>query len=251
LSRFSRPVPLWMLLVAVILTASITAGLTLLPNVINPKPDFEVSLTSNPLLVFSQNQDGNSTGLVVNSVRNFTGIVSLQWTTPSGLSISSPQGTSQILLGKTGTSMLSIVSRIVGNYTIAVTASSGTITHSANLIVRVTDLTMTPNPSSLTVARGSSELSTITLMSVNGFATDLYASSSAYSFDGQGSWNIPDNTIMTNVAPYISTVPPGGTAQAVLNVTVGQGSAVGQRQVIVQMSMPTLKLRIIIWLMVT
>ena len=240
-----------MLLVAVILTGSITAGLLLLPNVISPKPDFAISLTSNPLLVFSQNQDGNSTNLMVYTVRNFTGIVTLQWTTPSGLSISSSQGTSQLLLGKTGTSTLSIVSRTVGNYTVTVTASSGTITHSANLIVRVTDLTMTPNPPSLTVARGSSALSTITFKSVNGFATDLYASSSAYSFDGQGSWNIPDNTITTNVAPYISTVPQGGTVQAVLNVTVGQGSTVGQRQVLVQMSMPTLKLRIIIWLMVT
>jgi hypothetical protein len=188
---------------------------------------------------------------MVHSVRNFTGIITLQWTVPNGLSISSSQGTSQILLGKTGTSTLSIVSRTVGNYTVTVTASSGTITHSANLIVRVTDLTMTPNPPSLTVARGSSALSTITLKSVNGFATDLYASSSAYSFDGQGSWNIPDNTIITNVTPYISTVPQGGTVQAVLNVVVGQGSTVGQRQVLVQMSMPTLKLRIIIWLMVT
>jgi hypothetical protein len=156
LSRFSRPVPLWMLLVAVILTAFITAGLILLPNVTSPKPDFAMSLTSNPLLVFSQNQDGNSTGLMVHSVRNFTVIITLQWTVPNGLSISSSQGTSQILLGKTGTSTLSIVSRTVGNYTVTVTASSGTITHSANLIVRVTDLTMTPNPPSLTVARGSS-----------------------------------------------------------------------------------------------
>ncbi|TMI23952.1 hypothetical protein E6H30_07515 [Candidatus Bathyarchaeota archaeon] len=80
-SRYARPVPLWVLLVAVILTASITARLTILPDVIRSKPDFAVSLTSNPLIVFAQNQDGNSTNFVVDSVRNFTGIVSPQWTT--------------------------------------------------------------------------------------------------------------------------------------------------------------------------
>ena len=245
-SRYSRPVPLWVLLVAVILTASVTAGLTVLPGILSPKPDFAVSLASNPLIVFTQNQFGNSTDLIVNSLRNFTGIVSLQWTTPNGLMVGLSLGTIQILLGKTGTSVLSIVGRTVGNYTVVVTASSGTIAHSTNLAVRVTNLTMTPKPSSLTIERGSSGTSTISLASVNGFDSDLYASSGAYSMDGSGDWNVPDNTITTNVTPYISSVPLDGTAQALLNVAVGQSSTVGQRQILVQMSLATVKLKITI-----
>jgi hypothetical protein len=188
---------------------------------------------------------------VVNSVRNFTGIVSLQWTNPNGLSIVSPSGTPQILLGKTGTITLTIIGKTVGNYTITVTASSGTLVHSTDLTIRVNNLTMTPNPSSLTVPHGSSTMSTIALTSVNGFHGDLYASSGAFSFDGYGAWNIPDNTITTSVAPYISTVPQGGTVQALLNVTVGQGSMVGQRQVLVQFSLATVKIRLIIALTVS
>ena len=188
---------------------------------------------------------------MVNSVRNFTGIVSLQWTTPNGLSVGLSLGNTQILLGKTETSTLSIVGRTVGNYTIVVTASSGTIAHSASLAVRVTNLTMTPNPSSLTVGRGSSGTAAISLASINGFDNDLYASSGAYSMDGSGYWNIPDNTITTNITPYISTVPPDGTAQAVLNVSVGKSSTIGQRHILVQMSLATVKLRVTIALTVT
>ena len=239
-----------MLLLAIILTASITAGLTLLPGILSPKPDFAVSLTSNPLIIFAQNPEGNSTNLVVDSVRNFTGIVSVQWTVPNGLSISLPSATPKILLGKTGVSVLGIVGQTVGNYTIVVTASSGTIAHSASLAVRVTNLTMTPNPSSLTISRGSSETSTISLTSVNGFDSDLYASSGAYSLDS-GYWNVPDDTITTNVTPYISTVPPNGTVQAVLSIAVGQSSTVGQRQILVQLSLATVKLRMTIVLTVT
>ncbi len=250
ISRYSRPVPLWVLLVAIILTASFTAGLTVLPGILSPKPDFALSLTSDPLMVFTQNQFGNSTNIIVDSVRNFTGIVSLQWTTPNGLSLDLYGGTTQILLGKTGTSVLSVVGRTVGNYTVVIAASSGTIGHSANLAVRVTNLTMTPNPLSLTIARGSSATSTISLTSVNGFDSDLYASSGAYSMDGSGYWNIPDNTITTNVTPYISTVPPDGTVQVVLNVAVGQSSTIGQRQILVQMSLATVKLRVTIALTV-
>ena len=242
---------MWVLLVAIILTASITEGLTLLPGLLSPKPDFAVSLTNSPLIIFAQNQDGNNTNLLVDSVRNFTGIVSLQWTSPNGLSVGLSRGSTQILLGRTGMSVLSIVGRIVGNYTVVVTASSGAIAHSTSLAVRVTNLTMTPNPSSLTLARGSSGTSTISLTSINGFDSDLYSSSGAYSLDGSGYWNVLDNTITTNVTPYISTVPLDGTTQAVLNITVGQSSTVGQRQILVQMSLATVKLRMTIALTVT
>jgi hypothetical protein len=250
-SRYSRPVPLWALLVAIILTASITAGLTILPGILSPKPDFALSLTNNPLMIFAQNQEGNSTDLIVDSVRNFTGIVSVQWTLPKGLTIGLSPTTAQILLGKTGMSVLGIAGQTVGNYTVVATASSGTIYHSATLTVRVTNLTMTPNPSSLTITRGSSGTSTISLTSVNGFDGDLYASSAAYSLDGSGIWNVPDNTIATSVTPYISTLPPDGTVQAVLNITVGQSSTVGQRQILVQMSLATVKLRMTIALTVS
>jgi len=98
---------------------------------------------------------------------------------PNGLSVGLSLGTTQILLGKTGMSVLSIVGHKIGNYTLVVTAASGAIAHFANLAVRVTNLTMTSNPSFITIARGSSGTSTISLTSVNGFDSDLYASSGA------------------------------------------------------------------------
>src|SRR3989442_15374463 len=75
---------------------------------------------------------------------------------PNGLSVGLSLGTTQILLGKTGMSVLSIVGHKIGNYTLVVTAASGAIAHFANLAVRVTNLTMTSNPSFITIARGSS-----------------------------------------------------------------------------------------------
>src|SRR3989441_10234325 len=98
---------------------------------------------------------------------------------PNGLSVGLSLGTTQILLGKTGISVLSIVGHKIGNYTLAVTAASGAIAPFANLAVRATNLTMTSNPSFITVARGSRATPTISLTTGNGLDSELHARSGA------------------------------------------------------------------------
>src|SRR5205823_14133176 len=79
-------VPLWAFLVGILATASVTAGLLIVPTLLSAKPDFSISLdTTSMNLIPSGN--ANLTLSTIQPIRNLTGIISFKPTT-SGTGIS-------------------------------------------------------------------------------------------------------------------------------------------------------------------
>jgi hypothetical protein len=117
---WNRKVPLWAFLVGIMTTASITAGLLLVPTLLFPKPDFAVSLDTSSMIL-TPFGNGNSPQITMQPVRNFTGIVSLKVTTSAaGITVSfhnNPTSEFQdtVLLGNAATLGLLVVATMPGN----------------------------------------------------------------------------------------------------------------------------------------
>ena len=106
------------------------------------------------------------TTVTVTSLDNFGGTVSLTDTVPSGLACGSITPSS---VTGSGTASVSCNASIAGNYTLTITGSSGSLSHSATVILRIQDFTMTAT-SPTAVNAGQSTTSTVTVAPVNGFA---------------------------------------------------------------------------------
>ncbi len=110
---------------------------------------------------------GTST-IFVTSVNGFTGTINLAATVSpvSGLTCTlAPAG---VPLGSSGTSTLDC-SGSAGVYTVIVTGSSGSLTHSATATVTVADYTVTASSTSVAILVGATATPTITVAPVNGF----------------------------------------------------------------------------------
>jgi hypothetical protein len=229
--NFKRPVPLWMFLIGILATASATAGVILLPSVLGPKPDFIMS-SLHPMYI--QATHSNTTLITIQATRNFTGIVTVIVSSPTGITTSlhdSQTGLAkdQILLGKAGNLSLTVTDQKVGNFAVIIIASSGVISHTQSLPVIAQDLIMTSSPSPLTITRGSSGTAELDLSSVNGlsgnasFATRVYGSSSAYLDSASNASTNPMSIILSS----------GGIAKIALTINVGRSDSSSLLDVIV------------------
>ncbi len=104
--------------------------------------------------------------VTVTSLDNFGGIVSLTDTVPSGLACGSITPSS---VTGSGTASVSCSASVAGNYTLTITGSSGSLLHSATVVLRFQDFTVTA-ASPTAVNAGQSSASTVTVVAVNGFA---------------------------------------------------------------------------------
>src|SRR5256886_4996933 len=134
------------------------------------EPDF--SLTANPNSVsFVVNGSATST-IALHSIGVFWENVSLNATSsPAGLSTTCSPA---ILVGPQS-SICTVTSPTISSYTVTITGTSGTLTHTASIDVRVTpvpppDFALDANPSALSFAAGDSGSTTISLQSTGGFA---------------------------------------------------------------------------------
>lgn len=164
-----RPVPLWALLLAILISGSVAGGLVYLPRLLGPGgPDFNLTLSANPVL--EQANNGNTSTVKVESVRGFVGVVTFGIIAPSALTtrLTQPQlgDQNQIVLGTVGNLTLITSSAAVGDHSVRIVATGGPTSHYVDLVVRVQDLAMAANTTSLTVARGSSGTIGITLKSL-------------------------------------------------------------------------------------
>jgi hypothetical protein len=174
-------------------------------------PDFNISLTGSPQSVTAGGAASNPYTLTATPVNGFSGTVT--WTfsnVPAGITVTPPSG----LSGNSTMFTLSAASTVAaGSYSVTVTGTSGSLSHSttASLVVNAPNSTfsLSITPSSQTVNRPSSGTTTaaytINVSAVGGFTNPVTLTVSGGT---------------TGVTPSISpnTVAPGGSAT--LNVAV-------------------------------
>src|SRR2546428_14052242 len=90
----------------------------------------------------------NTTLISIQAIRNFTGILTVTVSSPSGLKTALQDSQTgrekeQILLGTTGNLSLAVNDQKVGYFSVAITASSGATSHTQSLIVIVQNITVT------------------------------------------------------------------------------------------------------------
>jgi len=222
-----RPVPLWALLLTILVSGAVAATVVYFPR--PPGPDFNLTLSLNPVIVQANNW--NSTVVKVESVRGFVGVVTFGIIGPSGLSTELSLGQlgndkNQLVLGAVGNLTLYTRSGTAADYSVRIVATGGPASHYVDLVVRVQDLGFTANTTSLTIARGSSGTIGISLKSLNGLSGGI---SLVTGVCRPGvSYGCPVDTYVTlQLAPSNLILQPGGLATVILAVSVSNSDSQG------------------------
>src|SRR2546430_835556 len=124
-------------------------------------------------------QTTNST-ITVTSVNGFTGIVSLTETAPAGLTCGAISPSN---ITGSGIATVSCNASIAANYTLALTGTSGSLTHSTTAMFRFNDFSVAALPTSITVNVGTSASSTLSVRALNGFTGLVSLSTNSTSCD--------------------------------------------------------------------
>jgi subtilase family serine protease len=181
-----------------------------------PAPGYSVSASPSSVSVV-QGSAGTST-ITATFVGGFTGSVTLSASgQPSGVTVGF--GTNPISTSG-GTSVMTMTvgsTTATGTYTITVTGTSGTTTETTTVSLTVTapvagNFSLSANPTSLSVRRGSSGTSTITSTVSGGF-------DSAVALTASG--------MPTGVTPAFSPTSITGTGTSTLKLTVGSSTTTG------------------------
>jgi hypothetical protein len=127
----------------------------------------------------------------------------------------------------------------VGNYTLIVTGSSGTLVHSVSITIQATDFGITGNPTSMVVLVGSNSTSVILLTSLGGYSgnvtliiASISTSISQAPIGPGGSGHVrflaPFSSVPgVSIYPAIIYLGPGGQGRSILNVTLSQDVSPG------------------------
>jgi hypothetical protein len=146
------------------LTHTTTVSLT-----VNPAPNF--SLAASPTSVtISQGGAAGSSTVTITKLNGFSGSVTMA---ASGL----PSGVTAAFSPNPGTTTSKLTltagaSAAIGTVTVTITGTSGSLTHTTTLSLTVTatpNFALSASPNSLTIAKGASGASTITIAPQNGF----------------------------------------------------------------------------------
>ena len=221
LDSLKRPMPAYALLLVLLVGvasgayASLALTQGFFPLKPNP-PDFSMAIVPPSLSAYP----GSLATFVVRliSLNGFSGSVNLTSVQAvTGINpLVNPTSVSLLTGNATSTLTLSIGSTIpTGTYTINMTGSSGKLSHIAQLFLAVTpapppDFTISVNPSIITLNRGTSATTSLTLTSLSGFSGNIMISATVSPVVGNGP------TVSLN--PTSATVPPGGTVNSLLTV---------------------------------
>ena len=209
-------------------TTSFTASVT---------PDFSLS-ASPATLAIKSGFSGTST-ITITFLNGFSDTVTLSMTAPTGWTAD----LSQYSISTSGQSTLNITvpsSASSGAYSVKVTGTSGSLSHTISLTVQVTspDFSISASPASLTIRSGSSGTSTITITALNGFTgtvtlsasapTGLAASLNSVSISTSGKSTLTI-TIQSNTRAGTYTVTVTGTSGTLSHTTSVRVTVLGRR----------------------
>ena len=175
-------------------------------------PDF--TMAANPgSLNLQQDATGSST-INLSSVNNFTGTVALTATAPSSVTTSFSSASLTLARGGTNSSVLTITAGTngnvpIGNYTVTITGTSGSISHSFVITVQVSNFFETITPLSLDIPINGTGSVTIIEHSVNGY------SGSVTPFISGG---LP-SCVSSSFNPTAIQLPAHGTASSALTLS--------------------------------
>ena len=144
------------------LSHSVTLSLT-----VSQTADFTLASSGSTVNILA-GSSGTST-LTATSLGGFSGTVSLSVSAGTGLTATVNPTSLALNSGGTATSTLTVSSGTIGNYTVTVTGTSGSLAHSVSILVIVSDFSISISPLSLSLPRGTSGTSLITVTSLNGF----------------------------------------------------------------------------------
>lgn len=222
----SRPVPLWAVLLAILVSGSIAAALVYFPR--PPGPDFNLTVSSNSVL--EQANKGNATIVKVESLRGFVGVVTFGIINPSGLNarLTTPQfgAQNQLVLEAVGNLTLLTDAAAAADYPVRIVATGGPTSHYVDLVVRVQDLAISENTTSLTVARGGSGTIGIPLKGLNGLSGNVTLQSFVC-YNVSSRCPPYDPYVSTRLAPSSVILQPGGSATVILTFTVSNYESPG------------------------
>ncbi len=179
--------------------------------------DFSISASPGSQTVTAGN--GTSYTATVTGSGGFSGAVNF---TASGLPSGAGASFNPTSVTGSGSSTMSVTtsaSTPAGTYTLTITGTSGSLVHSTTVTLVVNpapnpDFSISDSPSSITVTRGTTGTSTVTVSGVNGFAGTV-----SLSVSGQGS----------RVIPTFNPTSVTGSGTSTLSVTVGRKATTGTR----------------------
>jgi xyloglucan-specific exo-beta-1,4-glucanase len=188
-----------------------------------PTPDFSLAASPTSLTV-TQGTSGTST-ITITRLNSFAGAVSF---TASGLPTGVTASFNPATTTTTGTSSVLTLTAsstaTVGAATVTVTGTSGTLTHSATITLTVAatptpDFSLSASPTSLTVNRGASGTSTITITRLNSFAGAVAFTASGLPTGVTASFN-PATTTTTGTSSVLTLTASSTATLGTATVTV-------------------------------
>jgi len=139
-------------------------------------PDFSIDSTPSTLTIQAGSNANSTITLTVSN--GFSGNVNLTAFTPFGLTASFNAST---ITPSTEAKLTITVATDTpaGTYLVDIEGTSGPLTHTKILTVKISDFTLTGSPASLTIRAGTSQTSIITVGYVNGFSGTVTLSKAA------------------------------------------------------------------------
>ena len=172
-----------------------------------PQPDFAISANPGSLTILAGSSGSSKVSL--NSLDGFSGQVTLSTSTDkTGLTISCSPSSLTLIAAGSANSTCTFTSPTIGTYAVTVTGTSGSLSHSTSIAVRIGDFTLSALPNSITIIHGHSATVSINLSSVNGFTGTVSLTQSDSSIN-----------IKTSLNPNQVTLAPDGTGSSSLKIT--------------------------------
>ena len=189
-----------------------TTSVNLTVNAAAPPPDFSLSASPGTVTIM-QGTAGGST-ITVSPVNGFSGSVTLSASgLPTGMTAgfaTNPATTTSAL------TLTASTTAAIGTVTVTISGKSGSLTHTTSVTLTVNpavkpDFALSASPTTLTIARGSSGKSTITVSPLNGFSGPVTLSDSGLPKGLSASFSPDPATTTTTLALKPSKAAATGT----------------------------------------